>query len=79
VIILDIVMPGMDGIEAIKIFRERAPLMPIVAMSGIRFSEATADAPDFLRMAATLGANYCLRKPFTLDQLMRAINSCTNP
>jgi len=79
VIVLDIVMPGIDGFEAIKIFRDRAPAVPIVAMSGFKFSNPSADAPDFLRMATTLGANYCLRKPFTLDQLMSAINSCICP
>jgi len=75
VIVLDIVMPGMDGLEALKIFRERAPLLPIVVMSGFRFSGAAAGAPDFLRMASALGANCCLRKPFTPDQLMGAISS----
>jgi len=77
VIIVDIVMPGIDGFETIKILRARAPKIPIVAMSGFKFSDSNAPAPDFLRMAATLGASYCLRKPFDLLQLMAAINSCT--
>lgn len=77
VIFVDIVMPGIDGFETIKILRARAPRIPIVAMSGFKFSDSTTPAPDFLRMAATLGASYCLRKPFDLPQLMAAINSCT--
>ncbi len=76
VAMVDIVMPGMDGFETIKVFRKRAPKVPIIAMSGFRFSNSTAAAPDFLSMASKLGANYCLRKPFTPLQLMTAINSC---
>src|ERR1700730_8736232 len=53
VVMVDIFMPGMDGLETIKGFRERAPTVPIVAMSGFRFrNSCTAPPPDFLGMAA---------------------------
>jgi two-component system response regulator (stage 0 sporulation protein F) len=74
-VMVDIFMPGMDGLETIKGFREQAPKVPIVAMSGFRFRGALTPAPDFLGMAAKLGATYCLRKPFGPRQLMAAINS----
>ena len=75
VVLVDIFMPGMDGLETIKCFRERAPAMPIIAMSGLRFRNfGMAPAPDFLGMAAKLGATYCLQKPFNPAQLMAAIN-----
>lgn len=76
VVMVDIFMPGMDGLETIKGFRERAPTVPIVAMSGFRFRNSMAPAPDFLGMAAKLGATCCLRKPFGPEQLMAAINAC---
>jgi CheY-like chemotaxis protein len=76
VVMVDIFMPGMDGLETIKNFRERAPTVPIVAMSGFRFRNSMAPAPDFLGMAAELGATYCLRKPFGSQQLMAAISAC---
>ena len=76
VILVDIFMPGMDGLETIKNFRARAPTVPIVAMSGFRFRNTMAPAPDFLGMAAELGATYCLRKPFGPQQLMAAISAC---
>ena len=76
VVMIDIFMPGMDGLETIKGLRERAPTVPIVAMSGFRFRSSMAPAPDFLGMAAKLGATYCLRKPFGPQQLMAAINAC---
>jgi len=76
-VMVDIFMPGMDGLETIKAFRERAPTVPIVAMSGFRFrNSCTAPAPDFLGMAAKLGATYCLQKPFGPEQLIAAITTC---
>ena len=76
VVMVDIFMPGMDGLETIKGFRERAPTVPIIAMSGFRFRGPSTPAPDFLGMAAKLGATYCLRKPFGPQQLLTAINAC---
>jgi DNA-binding response OmpR family regulator len=77
VVMVDIFMPGMDGLETIKAFRKRAPATPIIAMSGFRFcSSHVALAPDFLGMAIKLGAARCLRKPFRPEQLMAAVNAC---
>jgi DNA-binding response OmpR family regulator len=45
-------------------------------MSGYAFANLSAPAPDFLRMALELGASRCLRKPFTPDALLAAINDC---
>ena len=78
-VMVDIFMPEVDGLEAIKDFRGRAPSVPIVAMSGFRFRGSVTSAPDYLAMAAQLGATCCLRKPFALQQLMVAINSCLDP
>jgi len=75
VVIVDIFMPGMNGLETIKSFRQRAPTVRILAVSGFRFRESMAPAPDFLAMAAKLGATACLRKPFAPQQLIAVINS----
>jgi len=74
--IVDIFMPHMRGFESIRIFRERAPAIPLVAMSGYAFASLNTPAPDFLRMALELGASRCLRKPFTPDALLAVINEC---
>jgi len=76
---VDIFIPEMDGLKIIKRFRERMPAVPIIAMTGFRFRNSMAPTLDFLGMAAQLGATYCLRKPFTLQQLIAAINSCFDP
>ena len=74
--IVDIFMPHMRGFESIRIFHERAPAVPLVAMSGYAFANLNAPAPDFLRMARELGASRCLRKPFTPVALLTVIKEC---
>jgi CheY-like chemotaxis protein len=74
--IVDIFMPHMRGFESIRIFHERAPAIPLVAMSGYAFANLNAPAPDFLRMALELGASRCLRKPFKPVALLTLINEC---
>ena len=76
VMLIDIFMPHMRGFESIRIFHERAPRIPLVAMSGYAFANLDAPAPDFLRMALELGATRCLRKPFTPVALLTIINEC---
>jgi CheY-like chemotaxis protein len=72
--IVDIFMPHMRGFESIRIFHERAPTLPLIAMSGYAFANIDSPAPDFLRMALELGATRCLRKPFTPVALLTVIS-----
>ena len=74
--LVDIFMPHMRGFESIRIFHERAPAIPLVAMSGYAFANHDSPAPDFLRMALELGAARCLRKPFTPAVLLTVISEC---
>jgi CheY-like chemotaxis protein len=74
--LVDIFMPHMRGFESIRIFHERAPAIPLIAMSGYAFTSAALPSPDFLRMTIELGATCCLRKPFTPHALLTAINEC---
>src|SRR3982074_1228430 len=74
--IVDIFMPHMRGFESIRLFHERAPEIPLIAMSGYAFANADTASPDFLRMTLELGATRCLRKPFTPQALLAAVNDC---
>ena len=74
--VVDIFMPHMRGFESIRIFHERAPSIPLIAMSGYAFANLNTPAPDFLRMTLELGASRCLRKPFTPVALWAVINEC---
>ena len=74
-LIVDIFMPGMNGLETIRVFRANAPDVPIVAMSGYAAGSGFVDT-DFFRTAMEFGATCCLRKPFTREQLLDAITFC---
>ncbi len=76
VMLVDIFMPHMRGFESIRVFHERAPAIPLVAMSGYAFASTAPPSPDFLKMSLELGATCCLRKPFTLNTLLAAVNEC---
>ncbi|MGH6739995.1 MAG: response regulator [Bradyrhizobium sp.] len=76
VMLVDIFMPHMRGFESIRVFHERAPTIPLIAMSGYAFASFDAPSPDFLRMTLELGAALCLRKPFTPNVLLAAVNEC---
>jgi DNA-binding NtrC family response regulator len=75
VVIVDMFMPGMSGLDTIMIIRKKVPGIPIVAMTGFRFRPAKDPAMDFLTLAAQRGATSSLRKPFAPQQLLDAINS----
>lgn len=76
VMIVDVFMPHMRGFESIRMFHERAPDVPLIAMSGYAFANADTASPDFLRMTLELGATCCLRKPFTPKALLAAVDDC---
>jgi CheY-like chemotaxis protein len=74
--IVDIFMPNMRGFESIRTFHQRAPTVPLIAISGYAFSGLEASGPDFLKMAVRLGATRCLRKPFKPTTLLGVIDEC---
>ena len=67
-IITDIVMPDMEGLEAIRHFRQTAPNTKIVAMSGGGSGEV-----DYLHFAAEFGAAATLSKPFTPTEIVEVV------
>lgn len=75
VVIVDIFLPDTDGLETIKRLRARGAIVPIVAMSGFRYRESMGAGLDYLGMAIESGATSCLRKPFSPQQLMAAIDA----
>jgi CheY-like chemotaxis protein len=76
VMLVDIFMPHMRDFESTRVFHERAPTIPLIAMSGYAFASFDSPSPDFLRMTLELGATVCLRKPFTPNALLAAVNEC---
>jgi CheY-like chemotaxis protein len=76
VMLVDIFMPHIRGFESIRVFHERAPAVPLIAMSGYAFAKFDVPSPDFLRMTLELGATVCLPKPFTPSALLAAVHQC---
>jgi CheY-like chemotaxis protein len=70
-LLVDIFMPDIDGLETIRIFRDSAPEVPVIAMSGYAMRGETT--PGFFRQALELGAAVCLCKPFEGRELIEAI------
>jgi len=65
-VISDIVMPDMEGIETIRALRTEGPVVPIIAISG-------GSDPIYLRAATALGATASLEKPFAAAELLALV------
>jgi CheY-like chemotaxis protein len=77
-LIVDIFMPTMDGLELLRDVRRHRPGLPVVVTSGVLISTQAECAPDFLAMAVKLGAVRGIRKPFAPDLLIRVVDECLN-
>jgi CheY-like chemotaxis protein len=79
-IIIDVVLPGMDGVAAIKLIRRDHPGLPIIAISGGGNFGLNSYLPDAISTTAYLaackaaGANGTLAKPFETAELRSLIN-----
>jgi len=67
--LVDILMPDMDGLELIPLLRKTRPASKIIAMSG------GSGVWDYLDTAKHLGANDTLRKPLGPQELLDAVSS----
>ena len=63
VVFLDIVMPGMDGLEAFKAIKEINPEAIVIMMSGF-------PVEDEIREAMNLGATDHIKKPFDVNEVL---------
>jgi DNA-binding response OmpR family regulator len=71
-VIVDILMPGKEGIATILELREAHPDARILAMTG----GGNFAAGDVLRIAELLGADNSLKKPFRPAQLLATVKRC---
>jgi DNA-binding NtrC family response regulator len=71
-VITDILMPDMEGIETIRAMRAESPSMPIIAISG-------GGVPSYLRAATMLGATASLAKPFVAAELLSLVAALLEP
>jgi len=71
-VIVDILMPGKEGIATIIELREANPDARILAMTG----GGNFAAGDVLRIAELLGADSSLKKPFQPAELLATVKRC---
>jgi PAS domain S-box-containing protein len=65
-VITDLVMPEREGLETMKLLRERYPEVRVIAMSG-------AFEGEFLKAAARIGAQATFLKPVDTERLLAAV------
>jgi CheY-like chemotaxis protein len=66
-VITDISMPVINGIDAIVLMRKENPAIPIIAMSGVERSLS------FLKMADYFTADATIQKPFDTKDLASTV------
>ncbi|ACN14228.1 transcriptional regulator (FIS family protein) [Desulforapulum autotrophicum HRM2] len=71
IVLLDIWMPGMDGIETLKEIKKNFPNLPVVMITGHGTIEAAVDATKS-------GAFDFLEKPLSIDKIIVTINNALN-
>jgi DNA-binding response OmpR family regulator len=71
VVVTDLYMPGMEGLETIAELRKRYPGCRIIAISG--GSHVRGAGADHLAVAREIGADRVLRKPFDPARLIAAV------
>lgn len=68
-VLLDVRLPGMDGLELLDQISQLPPANPIIMLSGF------GDIPSAVRAVQT-GALDFLQKPFAKEQLLSVIEKC---
>ena len=69
---LDVVLPGIDGLETLRRLKRAHPDMPVILLSAHAPARTSADA-------RRLGASDFLRKPFEPDALERCVSRALSP
>jgi DNA-binding NtrC family response regulator len=67
-VLLDVLMPEMDGLQALGVLREEQPELPVIMMSGHATIESAVHA-------TRLGALDFLEKPLSTDKLLLAVGN----
>ena len=70
-VITDIFMPGMDGIETLRRVRKEFPHLKVIVLSG----GSSVGLLDLRREAELLGAAAALAKPYHVAELLRLVST----
>ena len=70
VITMDVILPGISGMEASETILKRWPEVKIVVVSSLAYDET-------VEQAKRIGASGFIFKPFTQDELLSSLDKCT--
>lgn len=70
-IVLDIMMPEMNGVEFLKRLRDKSKNTPVIVVTG-------QSCIDYVEQCADLGVNSYVKKPYDIDDLTNRIHSLVN-
>ncbi|MFI5214351.1 MAG: response regulator [Gemmatimonadales bacterium] len=70
VVITDIYMPGMNGVELIRRLESREHCRRVIAMTG---GGVTRTSTELLAEAMAVGADFTIEKPFGPEKLLSAV------
>jgi DNA-binding NtrC family response regulator len=71
VVLLDVKMPGMDGITALKHIKSRHPIVEVIMLTGHATVESAIEGMK-------LGAYDYLMKPCEVEELLAKVNEATS-
>ena len=80
-VITDVIMPGMDGVETLEHVREKWPDMPVIVISGggnvapMEYQPGAIATNAYLESARQAGAALSITKPFERKELVDAVGS----
>ena len=72
IVLMDIVMPGLEGVETVKRICDKDPDARVIMISSVSHKEKVAEA-------ISAGAKWFLPKPVTTDELRKAIEGVLSP
>jgi two-component system chemotaxis response regulator CheY len=72
IVLMDIVMPGLEGVETVRQICESDPSARVIMISSVSYRAKVEEA-----MAA--GAKFFIPKPVTTDELKKAIEQVLKP
>ena len=73
--VMDVTIPGGNGIEAVRIIKREFPGLPVIGISGAESAaQTTLGARDYLQILRFVGAEKTLVKPVSRDHLLETVD-----
>ena len=82
-VITDIIMPGVDGVQTAYDIRMEFPNTKIIVMSGggnagpLDYEPSAISTTSYLASAEAVGADMTITKPFDREELVKAVKDLT--